>query len=274
MKLNRDKYIYLALLVILVLLAGIIVNALNSKNKVLPIRDYAEIVASGELRIATDYNSIGYYVMGDTIMGFQYEMIRALEKEWNMKIVVFLENRLDDNLTGLYNQDYDVVARNIPVNSALKDSFAFTDAIIINKQVLIQRKMGFNDGVPPIRQHLKLANKTIYVSKNSPAILRLQHLSSEIGDTIFIVEDNLYEAEQLAMMVASGDIDFTVCDDKVAKRLAKNFPEIDCDTDVSFTQLQSWAVRKDSPVLLDSLNHWLSRFKKTAQYDEIYKKYY
>lgn len=274
MNFKKDKYIYVALLIVVMLLVGLIVHALKSKNAPLPTRDYPDIAASQELRVVTDYNSIGYYVDGDTVMGFQYEMIRALEKEWRMKVVVFLENSLDDNLSGLYNQRYDVVARNIPVNSALKDSFAFTDAIILNKQVLVQRKIEYNDGVPPIRQHLKLAKRTIYVAKDSPAILRLQNLSSEIGDTIFIVEDDMYGAEQLAMMVASGDIDFTVCDDKVAKRLSENIPEIDCETDISFTQLQSWAVRKDSPLLLDSLNHWLSRFKKTVEYNNIFKKYY
>ena len=51
------------------------------------------------------------------------------------------------------------------------------------------------------------------------------------------------------MMVAGGDIDFTVCDEVLARKLAKEMPEIDVDTDISFTQLESWAVRKESPVL-------------------------
>ena len=109
---------------------------------------------------------------------------------------------------------------------------------------------------------------------DSPAILRLNNLSHEIGDTIFIVEDPTYEAEQLVMMVASGDIDFTLCDEKMAMRLAKLLPEIDIETDISFTQLESWAVRKDSPALLDSLNSWLVRFKTTTAFSRIYRNYY
>ncbi|MDR0546659.1 MAG: glutamine ABC transporter substrate-binding protein, partial [Dysgonamonadaceae bacterium] len=30
--------------------------------------------------------------------------------------------------------------------------------------------------------------------------------------------------------------------------------------DISFTQLQAWAVRKSSPVLLDSLNVWMTEY--------------
>ncbi len=102
----------------------------------------------------------------------------------------------------------------------------------------------------------------------------MNNLAHEIGDTIIIKEDQTYEVEQLVMMVASGDIDFTVCDEKVATLLAKALPEIDIDTDISFTQLESWAVRRDSPVLLDSLNSWLDRFKTTKEYNQIFDKYY
>jgi len=237
-------------------------------------RDYNEIMASGELNAVTDYNSIGYYVSGDSTQGFQLEMMQSLENAWGVKVHLFLENSLDDNLEGLLHHRYDLVARNISVNTTLKDSFAFTTPITLNKQVLVQRKAAYNESIEPIRQQLNLAKKTIHVAKDSPAMLRLNNLSHEIGDTIFINEDPTYEAEQLVMMVASGDIDFTVCDEKVAQLLSTTLPEIDIETDISFTQLESWAVRRNSPVLLDSLNSWLDRFKETPEFKRIFEKYY
>jgi len=275
--LKFQKRIYLYLLLLAVAVAAMIGlrNVINRSDKPPSTpRDYNEIMASGELNVVTDYNSIGYYVSGDTLQGFQLEMIRALEKDWGVQVHLFLENSLDDNLEGLLHHRYDLVARNIPVNSQLKDFFSFTDPITLNKQVLVQRKAAYNHGIEPIRQHLNLAKKTIYVAKDSPAILRLNNLSHEIGDTIFIKEDPMYEAEQLVMMVASGDIDFTVCDEKVARILLASLPEIDIQTDISFTQLESWAVRRDSPVLLDSLNSWLNRFKETPEFKRIFEKYY
>lgn len=41
-------------------------------------RDYAAIAKEGILRVATEYNSISFYVDGDTISGFHYELIQAL----------------------------------------------------------------------------------------------------------------------------------------------------------------------------------------------------
>jgi membrane-bound lytic murein transglycosylase MltF len=75
------------------------------------------------------------------------------------------------------------------------------------------------------------------------------------------------------MKVAGGDIDFTVCDEKIATQMEKRLPEIDIKTDIGFTQFDSWAVRKDSPILLDSLNIWFSNFKKTKDFQLLIKKY-
>ena len=274
MKFKKRRNLYLFLLIIVVG-TMILLRYISKDSDILLLpRDYKEIMASGELNVVTDYNSIGYFVSGDTARGFQLEMIKALEKAWGVKVNLFLENSLDENLEGLLEQRYDLVARNIPVNIQLKDTFAFTDPLTLNKQVLVQRKALFNDSIEPIRQQLDLAKKTIHVPGESPAMLRLNNLSHEIGDTIYVVEDPTYETEQLVMMVAAGDIDFTVCDEKVALRLAESLPEIDIETDISFTQLESWAVRRDSPQLLDSLNSWLDRFKETTTFKKIFEKYY
>lgn len=99
-------------------------------------------------------------------------------------------------------------------------------------------------------------------------------MSHEIGDTIFVIENKIYDFEQLVMMVASGEIEYTVCDEKIAIQLSEKLPEIDIETDISFTQIESWAVRKDSPVLLDSINTWLLRFKETKEFKNLLIKYY
>jgi membrane-bound lytic murein transglycosylase MltF len=140
---------------------------------------------------------------------------------------------------------------------------------------LVQRTEEANQGIKPIRNQLDLAQRRLYIPKDSPAKLRIENLSHEIGDTIYVSEDELYSTEQLIIMVAKGDIDFAVCDLQLAKKSATQFPGvIDIDTDISFTQLQSWAVRKNSPVLLDSINSWFNQIKQSGRYENIYKRYY
>lgn len=269
MKINK---LYLSL--ILVIIIGVIIYLFFTGKKKTEPRDYTQIEKENVLRFVTDYNAIGYYVEGDTVRGFNYDLINLLKSYTTLDFDIILESNLNRSIQGLNQGQYDVLVRNIPITSELKDSLIFTVPVAYNKQVLIQRKQQYNDDVKPIRSQLDLAKKTIYVPEDSPAILRINNLSLEIGDTIYFVEDNLYGSEQLIMKVASKEIDYAVCDEKVAKKMAEMLPEIDYKTFIGFTNLEAWAVRKDSPVLLDSLNGWLNAAMATEKYKSIYQKYY
>ncbi|MDH6534045.1 glutamine ABC transporter substrate-binding protein [Parabacteroides sp. 52] len=238
------------------------------------VRDYNEIKEEGILRLITEYSQTGYYVSGDTIEGFQYELGQALSRLSGLEIEIHLEMNLNKSFAQLASGKCDVIARNIPITSELKNDYIFTEPIVLNKQVLVQRTAKANNGHRPLRNQLDLAQKTLHIPKSSPALLRLHNLEQEIGDTIHVVEDELYASEQLIIMVAKGDIDYAVCDQQIARQAQKRLPEIDIQTDISFTQLQAWAVRKEAPVLLDSLNSWFKQIRKSGLYNDIYKRYY
>ena len=175
-------------------------------------RDYAEIAAEKIIRAATEYNSISFYVDGDTLSGFHYELIEAFARDHGWKAAITPEMSFDKRLEGL--------------------------------------------------------------AKGSPSILRIRNLGNEIGDTIYIKEIDKYGSEQLISLVAHGDIDYAVCDESIARAVTDSIPQIDINTDISFTQFYSWGVSKQSPVLLDSLNSWLQTFRNSDEFKSIYRKYY
>lgn len=268
---SKKKYLAIAVvLVVIFLMTWIVIRERVEESP----RDYKEIIDEGVLHIVTDYNSVGYFVSGDTIAGFNYELIKLMESYIPLKIEVLLESSLEKSIEGIQKGEFDVLAQNVPVTSELREFLRFTEPITQNKQVLVQRKKDYNEGVEPLRSHLDLAKKTLYVPMNSPAILRIRNLSHEIGDTIFVKEDEVYGVEQLVMMVASGEIDYAVCDEKAAAAIAESQPEVDYSTLIGFTHLEAWAVSDQSPVLLDSLNTWINRAKQTREYNVIYRKYY
>jgi len=268
----KSKRLILYLLLLIIVITVMII--LKKRTPVVEVRDLPQIENEGILRLITEYNQSGYYVSGDTIEGFQYELSQAISKLSGLQIEVHLEMNLSKSFEKLDSRECDIIARNIPVNIELKDKYLFTDPLVLNKQVLVQRTAEANNSLQPLRNQLELAGKTIYVPKDSPALFRLKNLEEEIGDSIYIVEDELYSSEQLIIMVAKEDIEYAVCDMQIAKRMKQQFPQIDIQTDVSFTQLQSWAVRKESEILLDSLNIWFTRMKDSGLYKEIYRRYY
>ena len=111
-------------------------------------RDYAEIAASGILRAVTEYNSISFYVDGDTISGFHYELIQAFARDKRLKAEITPVMSFEERLKGLSEGRYDVIAYGILATSKLKDSLLLTSPIVLNKQVLVQRKEnGENDSL-------------------------------------------------------------------------------------------------------------------------------
>lgn len=269
MKTKRLLLIYIVLLMVVIAAMIGIWHTLYAKEKG---RDYPEIKEEGVLRIVTEYNQSGYYISGDTIKGFQYELSQAISDISGLEVQISLSTRLPESFQLLAEGKYDIIAQNIPVTSDKRDDFLFSDPIVLNKQVLVQRVD--NDSINPIRTQLDLAKKKLYIPEGSPALIRVQNLEAEIGDSIFVIEEQTYSEEQLIIMVAKGEIDYAVCDQQIAKTYQKMYPQIDIDTDISFTQLQSWVVRKDAPILLDSLNSWIGQIKKSGVFDNIYKRYY
>ena len=80
-------------------------------------RDYPEIQKEGVLRLVTEYNQSGYYIAGDTIEGFQYELSQAISKISGLEIQTHLEMNLTESFEALEKGQYDVIARNIPITS-------------------------------------------------------------------------------------------------------------------------------------------------------------
>lgn len=264
-------------LVPVVIVLALLFSLRNCEKKEKPVghpRDYAAIAKEGLLRVATEYNSISFYVDGDTVSGFHYELIEAFARDKGLKVEVNPLMSFEERLKGLSEGQYDVIAYGILATSELKDSLLLTSPIVLNKQVLVQRKENSENDSLYIRSQLDLARRTLHVVKGSPSILRIRNLGNEIGDTIYIQEIEKYGDEQLIALVAHGDIDYAVCDESIAEAAADSLPQIDINTAISFTQFYSWAVSKQSPVLLDSLNTWLDKFQKEKEYRKIYQKYY
>lgn len=265
---------YLLPVVIVLALIFIFRNCGKQEKPLGHPRDYAAIAKEGILRAATEYNSLSFYVDGDTVSGFHYELIEAFARDKGLNTAITPVMSFDERLKGLSEGRFDVIAHDILATSELKDSLLLTSPIILNKQVLVQRKEnGENDSLY-IHSQLDLAKKTLHVVKGSPSIYRIQNLGNEIGDTIYIKEIEKYGSEQLISLVAHGDIDYAVCDESIARAVADSLPQIDIHTAISFTQFYSWAVSKQSPALLDSLNAWLDKFQHEEGYRRIYRKYY
>ena len=65
----------------------------------------------------------------------------------------------------------DVIARNIPITSEMRENYLFTEPIVLNKQVLVQRTAEANNGQAPIRNQLDLAPKDFIHTERFPGLI-------------------------------------------------------------------------------------------------------
>ena len=225
-------------------------------------RDYADIAREGILAVTTEYNSLDFHVESDTVDGMNYRLINQFAADHGLKAEITPLMSFEERLEGLLKGRFDIIACDIPTTSELKDSLLFSTPILLNRQVLVQRKPQDPADTTYIKSQIDLAHKTIYLVKGSPTLQRINHLSNEIGDTIYVQEIEKYGPEQLIAMVAHGDINYTVCEENLARAVADSLPGIDISTAISFNQFYAWAMSKHAPALRDSVNLWLKKHLK------------
>lgn len=268
------KYLKYGIMGILAATISILLLKQETKEETAAPRSYEEIIRSGVLKAVTEYNSLSFHAQADTVGGFHYELLQAFAQSKQLKVEMTPEMSMEKRLEGIEKGEYDILANNVLKTSDSKDSILYTHPILLSKQILVQRKRQNENDSCYIRSLLDLSHKTLHLVKSSPSYDRIQNLSNEIGDTIFIQEIDKYGPEQLIAMVANGDIDYTVCDESIAQATIKNFPQIDIETAISFTQFYSWGVNKKNKELLDTLNVWIETFKQTPAFKNLEKKYY
>jgi len=243
--------------------------------------DLDSIRKRGKLIAVTDFNSTNYFIYKGEPMGFHYELLKSFSDYIGIDLEIISENNLDNAFNMLKTGSADLMAMGLTVTSARRRDIAFTEPIDETRQVLVQKKPRnwrsmTADAVDRklIRNQMGLLKKTIFVQAGSSHVDQLKILASELGDSINIVEVP-FETEKLINHVASGEIDYTVCDENVALVNSTYFPDIDVSTPVSFPQSIAWGVRKtESDELLNELNRWIDRYKQSGSYALLYAKYF
>ncbi|MDD4970148.1 MAG: transporter substrate-binding domain-containing protein [Paludibacter sp.] len=265
---SRKILIVIALLILVVLVPAFYWMH-HSKNR---IHDLPGILDSGRLSVLTDSSSIGFSVKGDSVSGFQYEIVKAFADSLGVELVISEKNDLKACMDGLGAGDYDIIANLVPVTTEWGKNASFSIPFFASREVLVQRIN--TDLSKQVTKHSQLANDTIYIPVNSPFKMRLIHLSNEIADPIHILELKNKSSEQMVRMVANGNIKYTICNEQFAQRLKKKFPNIDVSIPIGFAQQQAWVVHPNSPLLLEKLNEFLDDFIGSSAYWNIYRKYF
>lgn len=244
--------------------------------------DLQEIKERGKLRAITTYSGTTFFLYRGRTMGFEYELLTRLADYLEVELEVVIARNEDELMEMLLAGEGDLIAYGYTILPSRKEYIEFTNPLYFSNQVLVQRKP---DNWRRMKLHqiknrlitdpIQLIGDTVSVKKNSSYAERMKSLSQEIGGEIVIdTIPGTKTTEEIIKMVVDGKIKYTVVDQNIANINASYYPILDANTQVSFSQQIGWGVRKNSPVLLETVNTWIDEFKKEVDFHVIFNKYY
>lgn len=262
-------------IVLLMFITAIVGNGCAGRRRThdpLPIHDLTQIKDSGKLVALTLYSSTTYFLYRGEPMGFQYELAEQFARSLGVELEIRIAANAQELQQMLLRGEGDLIVYNMPVTLEGKEHLLHCGNDIINHQVLVQRGGRRNN---PLRDVTQLVGKEVYV-KPGRSLHRLRNLNKELGGGIIIHEvstDSLTE-EDLISQVALGEIDYTICDNEVAKLNRTYYPQLNINLKVGMDQRSSWAVRKDQPLLAEAANQWHSQNATSPAYKASMKRYF
>lgn len=226
----------------------------------------------GRLVAVTNCEIINYNTEKPTPSGFEYELLSDFCNANGLELEMIVNENLDSCFRLLDSCQVDMVAVGIGSNKDMKRRYLLTDPIMMQKSVLVQRmpkdwnKMSTANEVENqlLRSSVDLAGKTVHLPQGSHEVKLLEHLSDQIGDTIYIVECDSLNSFDLVKAVESGEIDYTVVEEYVARMASIGLKGLDTKLNVSVEQPLGWVVQNhnnDSSLLI-ALNDWIDGFEQ------------
>ena len=230
------------------------------------------ILERGKLVAVTNCEIINYNTENATPSGFEYELLSDFCKDYDIELEMMVNENLDSCFMLLDSAKVDIVAVGIGANKDMKRRYLISNPILKQRSVLVQRLpkdwslMSTANEVENqlLRSPVDLAGKTIHLPQGSHEVKLLQHLSDQIGDTIYIVECDSLNSVDLVKAVASGYIDYTVVEEYVARMASIGLRSLDTKLFVSVEQPLGWAIANhdnDSSLLVE-LNSWIDGFEQ------------
>ncbi len=248
--------------------------------------DLVQVKKRRLLRVLVNYSKTNYFFDRGRKQGFEYELLKTYEKFLNKTIkkryakikMFFIPVPFDQIFKNLKEGYGDIAAAGLTITPARQALVNFTRPYIAD----VHEVVVLNKEVKGIRTLKDLSGRMVYVRSGSSYITHLKALNQKMASTgrapVKIKETAQYiVTEDILELVNAGIIKITVADQHIAEAWAQILPEIVIRKDLKITTggKIAWAVRKENPKLLASLNAFVRKHKKGSLIGNVlFNRYY
>ncbi|RIW16152.1 lytic transglycosylase F [Algoriphagus lacus] len=231
------------------------------------VLDLDGIKVRGTIRAAVDNNSTSYYIYRGRRMGYEYELLRDLGKRLGVQVEYVVVSDIESAFDQLEEGKVDLIAMNLEQNEERAKRVAFSRSLGSMSSVIV--------GMKPIEKPVtwqEIGNDTVFVRKGTVYKTQLERIQDSLNLDFAVIESPEHE-ETLIDQVADRKIKWTVADKNIAQANVTYYEGMDASLKVAEEGEVAWAVRQNSPQLLEELNTWLDD-KKKRLIPDLYSKYF
>ncbi len=231
------------------------------------VLDLEGIQARGTIRAAVDNNSTSYYIYRGRRMGYEYELLKDLEKKLGVQVEFVVVSDIESAFDLLEEGKVDLIAMNLEQNPDRAERAFFSQSLGTMSTALV----GLKSLDTPVSWEL-LGDDTVFVRKGTVYKSQLERMKDSLGLQFIILESSAHE-ETLIDEVADRQIKWTVADKNIAQANLTYYDSLDASLKVAEAGSVAWAVRQKSPQLLKAIDSWLLE-KKKRLIPDLYTKYF
>ena len=250
------------------------------------IGDLDGMVERRYIRILCTFNRTNYFLDKAEQRGLTYEAGKTFEKFVNQRLgmktvtvhVAFIPVRHDKLFSSLAAGLGDIAASNLTVTQERQKLATFAKPWITD----VREVVVLAPGQPPVLAVEDLAGRDVHVRKSSSYYESLTALNEKFKAAgrkpiHIVVADEQLEEDDLLEMANAALIPITIVDSHLAELWGQVFDQIHVADGVAIRSGGeiAWALRKDSPKLLDMVNAFAAANPKgSAAYNILFKKYF
>ena len=228
-----------------------------------------EIRERGELRVLTRYGPTTYYVKGNELAGFEYELVQRFAEYLNVKLKIIVPDNLSDMFKLIENGKADMAAAGLSITPKRRDRFHFGPVYQEVTQQLVYRN---GSRIP--QNITDLSNGQLEVVANSSHVEQLSSYQEDIPELIW-TENKELDSSGLLELVELEMIDYTIADSNDLAANQTLFPELRVAFDISEPESLAWAMSlSEDGSLSAAMISFFEQIEESGELDRLIEKYY
>lgn len=253
----------------LLLLIGMMSSCIETRkereSEEVNYREWSEIIASDTLRVGTVTSPTDFYFYRGEPFGLEYQKVSRFAEAHKLKLDIKVTGSRDSLMAWIKSGAIDLSITPFAMTSEISKSYDFAGIVDTIALVVVQNR----SITPLLRQVGDLDGKSIYVSSNSPAEMRLEQIVAEAAlDSLHILPVDSLGDVDLIKSVADGDgIRYAAVDTRLAGLFERHHPTLDTELRISVPLRYSWMLHKGNQSLTEQISCFFSSSPEEEEED-------